>query len=158
MENRKQLTARVCKLDPTLREDDVLLAYGFDLLPDDSRTRCDGIAALQKDRFLLFQDGRQILNLPLDQVKEFIFRQGIGCVFTEYKDKEDTEHLLCRADMQYLNAFAAVIKEMNRHLEGKTIHYEYEEELDRVCPKCGRPYRPGSSICDFCVDKKSYVK
>ena len=136
----------------------MLLAYGFDLLPDATRVRCDGIAVLLKDRFLLFQDGKQILSLPLKQVKEFIFRQGIGCVFTEYKDQSDTEHLLCRADMQHLNAFAAVIKEMNRHLEGKDIHYEYEAELDRVCPKCGRPYRPGSSICDFCVDKKSYIK
>lgn len=158
MENRKQLTARICTLDSSIQEEDVLLAYGFDLLPDATRVRCDGIAALLKERFLLFQDGKQILSLPLKQVKEFIFRQGIGCVFTEYKDQSDTEHLLCRADMQHLNAFAAVIKEMNRHLEGKDIHYEYEAELDRVCPKCGRPYRPGSSICDFCVDKKSYIK
>ena len=158
MENRKLLTARVCGLDPSLKEEDILLAYGFDLLPDDSKNRCDGIAVLLKDRYILYRDSKQILSLPLEQVKEFVFRQGIGCVFTEYKDKDDTEHLLCRADMQYLNTFAAVIKEMNRYLEGKGIHYEYEEELDRVCPKCGRPYRPGSSICDFCVDKKSYIK
>lgn len=158
MENRKLLTARVCGLDPSLKEEDILLAYGFDLLPDDSKNRCDGIAVLLKDRYILYRDSKQILSLPLEQVKEFVFRQGIGCVFTEYKDNDDTEHLLCRADMQYLNTFAAVIKEMNRYLEGKGIHYEYEEELDRVCPKCGRPYRPGSSICDFCVDKKSYIK
>ena len=131
MENRKLLTARICTLDVSIREEDVLLAYGFDLLPDDSRKRCDGIAVLLKDRYLLYTDSKQVLSLPLDQVKEFVFRQGIGCVFTEYKDKDDVEHLLCRADMQYLNTFAAVIKEMNRHLEDKGIHYEYEAECVR---------------------------
>ena len=70
MENRKQLTARLCTLDPSIQEEDVLLAYGFDLLPDATRVRCDGIAVLLKDRYLLFQDGKQILSLPLEQVKE----------------------------------------------------------------------------------------
>lgn len=158
MENRKKLTTRLCSLDPSLHEEDILLAYGYDLLPDDSRDRCDGIAALLQDRFVLYRNNEMCVSLPLEQVKEFTFRQGIGCVFTEYTDKDGTDHLLCRGDMQYLNTFAAVIKEMNRHLEGKPIHYEYEAELDRICPKCGRPYRPGSSICDHCVDKKSYIK
>ena len=79
------LTARVCGLDPSLKEEDILLAYGFDLLPDDSKNRCDGIAVLLKDRYILYRDSKQILSLPLEQVKEFVFRQGIGCVFTEYK-------------------------------------------------------------------------
>ena len=158
MENRQALTKRLCTLDPSLTAEDIFIAYGYDLLPDDSYVRCDGIAAFLRDRFLLYRDGKRVLDIPHGEIDSFTFRQGIGCVFTEYKDKGGADHILCRGAMQYLDTFAAVIKEMNRYLEGKPIHYEYEKELDRVCPKCGRPYRAGSTICDFCVDKKSYLK
>lgn len=157
MENRQALTKRLCTLDTSLVAEDILIAYGYDLMPDDTRIRCDGIAAFCRDRFLLYRDGKRILEIPHSAIDSFTFRQGIGCVFTEYKDKDGTDHLLCRGAMQYLDTFASVIKEMNRYLEGKQIHYEYEKELDRVCPKCGRPYRAGSSICVFCVDKKNYL-
>ena len=113
MENRHALTKRLCTLDPSLTAEDILIAYGYDLLPDASYVRCDGIAAFLRDRFLLYRDGKRILDIPHGEIDSFTFRQGIGCVFTEYKDKGGAEHLLCRGAMQYLDTFAAVIKEMN---------------------------------------------
>ena len=59
--------------------------------------------------------------------------------------------------MEYLDLYAAAAREMNRYIEGKEISYTYEKEIDRRCPKCNRQYKPGSTICEHCVDKKSYL-
>ena len=36
--------------------------------------------------------------------------------------------------------------------------YDYEKDMIRSCEKCGRPYRPGATFCDHCVDKRVYLK
>ncbi len=157
MDNRKNLTDRLCSLDSSLRPEDVLLPIDFNLLPDRSKTRVDGIAVLLRDRIVVYIDGVRKEDIPFSDVKEVAFRRGIGCVFIEYRRSDEKWRILCRADMQYLDFYAAAAREINNYAEGKQISYEYEKEIHRFCPKCGRPYRPGSSICDHCVDKKAYL-
>ena len=151
MDNRKNLTDRLCSLDSSLRPEDVLLPVDFNLLPDRSKTRVDGIAALLRDRIVIYTDGVRKEEIPFSDVKEVAFRRGIGCVFIEYRRSDEKWRILCRSDMQYLDFYAAAAREINNYAEGKEISYEYEKEIHRFCPKCVRPYRPGSSICDHCV-------
>ena len=157
MDNRKNLTDRLCSIDSSLRADDILLPVDFDLLPDRSKTRVDGIAVLLRDRLAVYADGAKKEEIPLSDVKEAAFRRGIGCVFIEYRRPDGKWRILCRGDMQFLDFYAAAAREINNYIEGKEISYEYEKEIHRFCPKCGRPYRPGSNICDHCVDKKGYL-
>jgi len=157
MDNRKNLTDRLCSLDPSLHPEDILLPVDFNLLPDRSKTRVDGIAVLLRNRIVVYTDGVLKEDIPFSDVKEVAFRRGIGCVFIEYRRSDGKWRILCRSDMQYLDFYAAAAREINNYAEGKEISYEYEKEIHRFCPKCGRPYRPGSSICDHCVDKKGYL-
>ncbi|MBQ8370808.1 MAG: ABC transporter ATP-binding protein [Clostridia bacterium] len=157
MENRTTLTARVCSLEPSLKPEDVLLPVDFNLAPSHLRTRVDGLTVLLRDRMIVWINGEKKQEIPLTDVKEILFRRGIGCTFIEYCDKSGLWHTLCRADMQYQDFYAAASREMSRHLEGKEISYEYEKEINHRCPKCNRQYRPGSNICEHCVDKKNYI-
>ena len=157
MDNRKNLTERLCSIDSSLKAEDILLPVDFDLLPDRSKTRVDGIAALLSDRIAVYSNGKKERDIPLSEVKEAAFRRGIGCVFIEYQSSDGKWHILCRGDMQFLDLYAAVSREINNYVSGRSISYEYEKEIHRFCPKCGRPYRPGSNICDHCVDKKGYI-
>lgn len=157
MDNRKNLTERLCSIDSSLKTEDILLPVDFDLLPDRSKTRVDGIAALLSDRIAVYSNGTKERDIPLSEVKEAAFRRGIGCVFIEYQSSDGKWHILCRGDMQFLDLYAAVSREINNYVSGRPISYEYEKEIHRFCPKCGRPYRPGSNICDQCVDKKGYI-
>ena len=157
MENRGTLTARVTGIDPSLREEDILLPIDYDLTATAKRTRIDGIAVLTKDRFVVYENGEKKEEIPLSDIGEVAFRKGIGCCFIEYSLKSGGWHILCRSDGQYLDFYAAVAREISRYLEGKEISYEYEAEVNHRCPKCGRQFRPGSNVCEHCVDKKQYI-
>jgi len=160
METRASLTARLCAWDPSLDASDVLLVLPADLPREaagDAERKEDGIAALLKDRLVCYVNGTEAESVPLDALEKCEFRMGIGCVFAEYVKKNGEAAVLCRADMRYKDWYAAVVKQMTRHLKGEEIRYDFEAELFRVCPKCGRPFRPGSSICDHCVSKRQYL-
>lgn len=166
MEKRETLCARLLELDGTIAEKDIVVPIRFDLYKDDSHEDCDGLIGVLSDLFVVYEDGKKTFELPLSDVSEFRFEAGIGCCFMLYvtgKNKSDPadigeEHLICRADMAYARVYAAVAKRLNQYLEGKPFDYSYEKDLDIYCPKCGRPYRPGSRICDHCVEKKEYLK
>ncbi|MBR4205802.1 MAG: ABC transporter ATP-binding protein [Clostridia bacterium] len=158
MENRKTLTARVRQLAPELKEEDILLPVDFNLTPTAKKRRTDGIALLTKDRILVFADGEKTGDIPLSELEEVALRKGIGCCFLEYRKKDGSWHILCRADNQYVDLYAAAAKEISRFLEGGEISYDYEKEIDNRCPICHRQYRPGSNVCEHCVDKKHYIK
>ena len=157
MQNRTVLTERVLRMDPSLREEDVLLPVDYNLTATARRDHVDGIAALTKDRLLVFEDGEKKREIPLSDVEEVSFRKGIGCCFIEYRDRENRWNILCRSDGQYVDLYAAAAREIGRYLEGKEISYAYEAEVNHRCPKCGRQFRPGSNICEHCVDKKQYI-
>ena len=157
MQNRTVLTERVLRMDPSLREEDVLLPVDYNLTATARRDHVDGIAALTKDRLLVFEDGEKKREIPLSDVAEAAFRKGIGCCFIEYRDRENRWSILCRSDGQYVDLYAAAAREIGRYLEGKEISYAYEAEVNHRCPKCGRQFRPGSNICEHCVDKKQYI-
>lgn len=158
MENRQNLTDKLCALDTSISSADVLLPVAFNLTPTMKKERVHGIAALLRDKIVVYSDDSLTSECDLSSIREFAFRRGIGCVFIEYRTSDDKWHILCRSDMQYLDLYAAAAREMNRFIEGKEISFEYEKELNRFCPKCGRPYRPGSNICNHCVDKSGYIK
>ena len=157
MENRKSLTEKICSIDNCLKPEDILLPVDFTLTPTEKKCKIDGIAVLLKDKISVYINGEKNNDIPLSEIKEIVFRQGIGCVFIEYADKTGNWHILCRSDMQYLDFYAAASREMNKYLDGKEISYDYEKEINHRCPKCHRQYRPGSNICEHCVDKKHYL-
>ncbi|MGN1408836.1 MAG: ABC transporter transmembrane domain-containing protein [Eubacteriales bacterium] len=157
MENRQTLTEKALSLDKNLKREDILLPVDFVLQPTDKKEKIDGLVILQKDKISVYTDGEKIRDIPLSEIKEIVFRRGIGCVFIEYSDNGGKWHILCRSDMQYLDFYAAASREMNKYLGGKEISYDYEKEINHRCPKCHRQFRPGSSICEHCVDKKHYL-
>lgn len=157
MDNRAELTRKIIRSDPSLNESDVLLPFSFNLSGDDGKRRVDGWVALTKESVRVYINQEKIHTIPLDEIKEFTFRQCVGCVSIEYTDNRQTERLLCRGDMRYQPLFAAVTKEMNRKIVDDSICFDYEKDVNRTCPKCGRAYRSGSNICERCVDKKSYM-
>ncbi len=156
MQDRQTLTSRLCALDKSISPNQVLLPFEFHLLPDDSYTLVDGIAAALDDRIVVFQNGEKIKDIPFSDISEVNFRVGVGCVFIEYT-MDGFDFILCRSDMREKDIFAAAAKEINRKINGDKINYQYEENLNRVCPHCGRPYPPGSSVCAHCAKKTGYL-
>ena len=69
-------------------------------------------------------DGTKKEDIPLSEIRETAFRRGIGCVFIEYLRADGKWRILCRGDMQYLDFYAAAVREINKYVEGKEISYD----------------------------------
>lgn len=146
---------------PDASPDKALCAFSFNLDPDEPGKRCDGVFYADKTSVKLVTDGKVTFEMPLGEIAEIKTDSGVGCIFISYKLKADgTVHLLCRSDMCSSKQIIHCLKRLNHFLEdGKEIKAPQGENagLNR-CPKCGRPFRPGSTMCLHCASKKKVVK
>ena len=146
---------------PDASPDKALCAFSFNLDPDEPGKRCDGVFYADKTSVKLVTDGKVTFAMPLGEIAEIKTDSGVGCIFISYKLKADgTVHLLCRSDMCSSKHIIHSLKRLNHFLEdGKEIKAPQGENagLNR-CPKCGRPFRPGSTMCLHCASKKKVVK
>lgn len=152
----ERLRERFLTLMPQMKAEDVIVAFAYNI--DDSRPglRVDGFAVLTEEKIFLFLDGTCTAEYSMAGILEFTCRAGIGCTSIEYRDG-DGDHFLCRADMSFQREYAAVAKRLNIKLQRGCFYRDYEKEINRICPQCGRPLQQGSDICYHCVDKKGYV-
>lgn len=100
----------------------------------------------------------QTVRISVDTVKSFDYKDGVGCVMLEYTGTDGCSHLLCRASMEYALLYSSVSKQLNRWLSIGKYDYKYESSIEKNCPKCGRPYKQGSSICLSCTSGKQYLR
>ena len=98
------------------------------------------------------------VRISVDTVKSFDYKDGVGCVMLEYTGTDGCSHLLCRASMEYALLYSSVSKQLNRWLSIGKYDYKYESSIEKNCPKCGRPYKQGSSICLSCTSGKQYLR
>jgi len=159
MESREKLIKRLAEIAPDIKTEDIIVPFEYTLTKTESHTLVDGLVAVTKDKIIVFENNEKIAEYDLDKAKEFRCTAGIGCAFFEciYDGKEC---MICRSNMKYHRLYAAVVKRLNRYLEDRKngFGYDYEKDMIRSCEKCGRPYRPGATFCDHCVDKRVYLK
>lgn len=163
MRKRQELTSIVCRLDESVKAEDVVVAFEKNLSNDESPERIDGIIALiapknkeSEPRIDVYIDEKLTESFELKKCKEFLCSAGVGCAMIEFL-YDGASRMLCRADNSYAKLYAAVAKRLNHYLEKQTYGYEYEEELIRFCEKCNRPLRPGVTTCEYCVPKAKYL-
>ena len=163
--NRNQKTTdiyeRLKDILPDACPDNALCAFGFNLDPHEPGKRCDGVFYADRTAVKVVTDGRVTFELFLDQISEIKTDNGVGCIFVSYKLKSDgTVHLLCRSDMSTSKYIIHSLKRLNHFLEdGREIKSPRDENAGQTrCPKCGRPFRPGSTMCMHCASKKKVVK
>ena len=162
MKKRDQLAETVLGYDPSLKKDDIVVAFEHDLTKDNSDVHIDGICALIDNKvsapeIRLYESGELKEKIELDRCSDFVSNVGVGCVMLECRI-DGEERMLCRADNSFAKLYAAVTKRFNKYKEKRTYSYDYEEDLLRFCPKCGRPIHPGMTICEHCVSKGKYLK
>lgn len=156
MESREALIKRFLELDKTVGPEDAVVALPFDLPPDAGKQHVDGLVGVTKDSIKVYSNGKLDAEYKLADIKEIKCMQGIGCTSIELVTA-DRDILLCRSDMSMHLLYATVAKRLNRFIESGVFDGSYEEEVDIYCPKCQRPYPPGSNICPHCADKKRYL-
>lgn len=96
-------------------------------------------------------------RIDVERGTVFTCRDDVGSVCLEYKDSNG-EHLLCRADMSYAKLYAGAALRLGIWADGGIYDDSYEQRSRKVCPKCGMPYKQGSSVCPRCAEKGKYFR
>jgi ABC-type multidrug transport system, ATPase and permease components len=159
METREALTNRFAGLDSQsggAGSGGILVTLPFDLPPDSGKKHIDGLVGVTKEYVKVFTDGKLTVEYKISDIKEFKCVPGIGCTSIELVTSE-RDILLCRGDMTLQLLYATVSKRLTRFIESGVFDGNFGEEVDIYCPKCERPYPPGSNVCPHCANKKRYL-
>jgi len=154
----KELFVRAHKLQPALKHEEVVSLWEYNLDREKPRGLKDGFVLITDSSLTVYENDEVFLSVPMENVKEFRFSSGVGCVFAEYTDKNGESFLISRASSSHKNRLATAVKAANHYILYDTHAFEKYFPAANVCPKCGRAYRQGSETCLNCIDTKRVVK
>lgn len=116
----------------------------------------NGALALTMDTVYLFDDLQGARKLAVSELKDIKTVQYVGCIAVEYGEGAGKAEL-CRSDMHNAENLRRFVKRALAIQEGRVFDKSVPEKQTR-CHKCGKPFRPGSSKCDMCTDKKGLYR
>ncbi len=127
----------------------------FDLSTDSSKEKIEGCAAFYPDRIEV-SEGENIRIIKTEKIKRYKCPRGVGCMMLEAQSEEG-DVLILRATMEHSEAIAEATKRLNRAIDTGVYEGCDEEMMGMLCPKCHRPFPPGSKTCPRCADKGKYL-
>ena len=135
-----------------------LFSLMFNLHPVNAHERVKGKIVLTENELTVTIDEKIENQIDIKDICEIVSDMGVGCLYVSYRRKDDDSvHLLCRVDEKLTKRAIKTIRRINLYLEEGKIPAKQSEDRES-CPKCGRPYKPGSTVCYHCSDKKKTVK
>lgn len=154
----KELFERAHKLQPKLKHEEVVSLWEYDLDRDAPRGLTDGFVLISDQSLTVYENNEVAISEPMENIKEFRFQAGVGCVFAEYVNKSGESFLISRASSSHKTRIATAIKAANHYFLFGSHAFEKYFPAANVCPKCGRAYRQGSETCLTCIDTKRAAK
>ena len=110
-----------------------------------------------RDNVLRWDDGENVKNWPLTEVKELEVRHYVGTVALSAVFVDDTELILLRGSLGNRSFYQDFAQTVNAQIKGTEA--ELREHRQDRCPKCNRLYPdPVRPICPKCLDKRSLFK
>ena len=136
------------------QNDAKLMSFKFNLHPINPHERCKGEVILEKEKLKVVIDEKIENEINNSDIAELLSEQGVGCLYVSYKSKLDgSVHMLCRTDTKLSGSATVSVRKMNFFFEDGILPSEIRETIVS-CPKCGRVYKNGSTVCLHCADKK----
>ena len=154
----KELFERAHKLQPELSHDEVVSLWEYDLDREAPRGLKDGFVLISDKVLTVYENDEIAISEPMENIKEFRFQAGVGCVFAEYVNKSGESFLISRASSSHKTRIATAIKAANHYFLFGSHAFEKYFPAANVCPKCGRAYRQGSETCLTCIDTTKAAK
>ncbi len=135
----------------------IILSFPYNLSVKNHKEQVEGKVVLYEDKLIALEKGKEILNLSLSSVEEFVYDAGIGCVAVEAL--VDGKYVtICRAHMMYAKNISTAVKRMNKYRADSFFDENWNTFEAVVCPKCHRPIPTGMSTCPRCAAKAGYIK
>lgn len=154
----KELFERAHKLQPELKHEEVVSLWEYNLDLENPRGLKDGFVLISDKSLTVYENNKITVCESMENIKEFRFQAGVGCVFAEYVNKNGESFLISRANSSHKTRIATAIKAANHFFLFGSHAFEKYFPAANVCPKCGRAYRQGSETCLTCIDTKRAAK
>ena len=154
----KELFARAYRLQPGLKHEEIVSLWEYNLDREEPRGLKNGFVLITDRALTVYENEEIAICEPMENIKEFRFQSGVGCVFAEYANKNGESFLISRANSSHKNRMATAVKAANHYILYGSHAFEKYFPAANVCPKCGRAYRQGSETCLNCIDTKRVAK
>ena len=146
----------LCSWDARWQEQDYLdlIPFNYTACPE-GFSRITGIAVITKEKIICYEQGQRCREIGLASAD--------GCLLLA--DGGAVRIVLCRgeerftvavADLKYKERYGAFVQALSRYIE-EGVYQRPGILRERICPRCGRPYRPGSNSCVRCGGKKKQL-
>ncbi len=156
-EKNQKIIERAKSLCPTLREDDIIALWEFDLDLSEPSGKCDGFVLMDTETLRLYENNALTKEVALSTVEEVKFVANVGCVAAEYTNKDGESFLISRAGAGYKHKIASAVKAANNFLRYDEHAFHKYAPQETVCPQCGRAYRRGSETCLTCFSRRKMI-
>ena len=109
----RELFERAHKLQPELKHEEVISLWEYDLDRDEPRGLKDGFVLISDKALTVYENSEIAIRESMENIKEFRFQAGVGCVFAEYVNKDGESFLISRASSALKTRIATAIKAAN---------------------------------------------
>lgn len=134
----------------------------FDL--DNDNKKVKGIAAVTEKMLVSVRwekDGETLRNVTaveLSKVKGISLRGDFGVYAAEATLENGDVSIIGRVSAKDGKRISKFFKRAELFLTDSSVYERKKEEPPAVCPKCGKPLRHGSKVCDKCIDRMGLFK
>lgn len=148
------------ELDPAVQKSDLITLAAANLDVDDPQQKRKVLIAAYTHELRIYTDETLWLCEPMENIEEIKINTGVGCVFGQYTRKSDGETVcFARADSRYQIPLGHFSKCLTHYLRHHDLDFsKLKGNAGKICPKCGRPYSRGSTICSRCTSKKKALR
>lgn len=124
--------------------------YTFNFNLGYTNEKLHGVCAVDNGKLYMLTDSNDEPKITeLSTLGEIRFVQLWGCVALESSTNSgDIE--LCRAEMKLSSVLRAAATKLEAERKGEKVK---DPKIER-CPKCNKPFAPGRTSCEKCIDKK----
>ena len=143
-------------LSRVLGTEEVLFSSPYDLNAQGKYV--NGIFAVTEKSICAIEEGRVVLILKISTLKKVCCGEYVGNAILE-AFTEDDRKLLVRFSMCHIEKFSAAAELINDIIEKAEIKkYDSTHSDEKCCPKCGRAFLHGTTVCRHCSDKFMMIK
>lgn len=136
--------------------EEILISTEFDLGIDGAYTDC--FFGVSKDKICVIENGSINLVENIKSIDKVFCLEYNGSGILE-ADTLSGRKLLARFSMEYIEEFNAIADVINDIIAGDFVCVnETSFEKEKVCPHCGKPFIPNTSVCPECTDKFKMLK
>lgn len=118
----------------------------------------NGIFAVSEKSVCAIEEERVVLLLKISSLEKVYCGEYVGNAILE-AFTENGRKCIVRFSMCHIEKFSAAAELINDIIEKSEVKkYDNSHSDEKCCPKCGRPFLRGTTVCRHCTDKFMMIK